>query len=561
MCPGFTRQRMPTSATNLYLRSGGSGPPLLLVHGYVHGYPQTYVTWHKVAPTLAQHCTVVLPDLRGDGDSAAPEPDAQHLASAERAMAQDLVAVMTALGFARFGLAGHDRGGRVAYRRALSGYYWFFLAQPAPWPETLIGGALDFYLCHTLQHWAGKPQAMAPEALAEYLRYFRNPAMIHATCEDYRVGLSGDVAHARANRDAGARIRSPVPAQWGAQQARGSHPVAMWQRWAEEIRGVALDCGHFVMEEAPEETAQALRQCVTAASRACAAGTAPTGPRLSPMAASCPALVCALVRAASRLQEAPDPLQHVRDPWRANARRHLQRRRSIWGDSMAKLRSSVAAPVVKAPRKPRYSPGKGPRWSWAMCWTTRAGRWKLRSRHRAVETAVTTYGKLDVLVNNAGIVIRKGIEETSEAEWDRIMAVNAKGVFLGTKAAIPAMRQAGGGSIINISSTAGLVGSPSAAAAYTATKGAVRLFTKVTAIQHANDHIRCNSVHPGPIETAMLQEAWADPAMRAERLGRIPLGRIGTPDDIAYGVLYLASDESSFVTGAELVIDGGATAQ
>jgi NAD(P)-dependent dehydrogenase (short-subunit alcohol dehydrogenase family) len=180
---------------------------------------------------------------------------------------------------------------------------------------------------------------------------------------------------------------------------------------------------------------------------------------------------------------------------------------------------------------------------------------------RAVETAVTKYGQLDVLVNNAGIVIRKGIEETSEADWDRIMAVNAKGVFLGTKAAIPAMRQAGGGSIINISSTAGLVGSPYGSAAYTATKGAVRLFTKVTAIQHAKDHIRCNSVHPGPIETAMLQEAWADPAMQAERLGRIPLGRIGTPDDIAYGVVYLASDESSFVTGAELVIDGGATAQ
>src|SRR6266436_3791257 len=179
----------------------------------------------------------------------------------------------------------------------------------------------------------------------------------------------------------------------------------------------------------------------------------------------------------------------------------------------------------------------------------------------AVDTVVRTYGKLDILVNNAGILIRKGIEETTEDDWDRIMAVNVKGVFMGTKYAIPAMRQAGGGSIINISSTAGLVGSPYGSASYTATKGGVRLFTKATALQHATDHIRCNSVHPGPIETAMLQEALADPTTREERLRRVPLGRVGTVDDIAYGVLYLASDESSFVTGSELVIDGGATAQ
>jgi NAD(P)-dependent dehydrogenase (short-subunit alcohol dehydrogenase family) len=180
----------------------------------------------------------------------------------------------------------------------------------------------------------------------------------------------------------------------------------------------------------------------------------------------------------------------------------------------------------------------------------------------AVETAVNRYGKLDVLVNNAGISIRKAIEDTTEEDWDRIMAVNAKGVFFGTKHAIPAMRQAGGGSIINISSTAGLVGNPYGSAAYTATKGAVRLFTKVTAIQHAKDKIRCNSVHPGPIDTPMLQEGIAaDPSRREEYLQRTPLGRIGTTEDIAYGVLYLASDESSFVTGSELVIDGGRTAQ
>src|SRR5215468_3066195 len=187
---------------------------------------------------------------------------------------------------------------------------------------------------------------------------------------------------------------------------------------------------------------------------------------------------------------------------------------------------------------------------------TREHDWRV-----AVATAVQAYGKLNVLVNNAGILFRSKIEETTVEDWDRIMAVNVKGVFLGTKYAIPAMRRAGGGSIVNISSTAGLVGSPQGTAAYTATKGAVRLFTKSTAIQHARDNIRCNSVHPGPIDTPMLQESLADPARQEDLLQRTPLGRIGTPEDIAYGVLYLASDEASFVTGSELVIDGGRTAQ
>ena len=179
---------------------------------------------------------------------------------------------------------------------------------------------------------------------------------------------------------------------------------------------------------------------------------------------------------------------------------------------------------------------------------TREADWRA-----AVATAVQTYGRLSVLVNNAGILFRAKIEDTSEADWDRIMAVNVKGVFLGTKAAIPALRQAGGGSIINISSTAGLVGSPGGTAAYTATKGAVRLFTKSTAIQHAREGIRCNSVHPGPIVTD--KKAWEG------RLRRLPMGRAGTADEVAYGVLYLASDESSYVTGSELVIDGGTTAE
>ena len=179
----------------------------------------------------------------------------------------------------------------------------------------------------------------------------------------------------------------------------------------------------------------------------------------------------------------------------------------------------------------------------------------------AVDTAVSAYGKLNVLVNNAGILIRKTLEETTGEDWDRIMSINAKGVFLGTRAAIPAMREAGGGSIVNISSTAGLVSSPSGSASYTATKGAVRLLTKSTAIQYAREGIRCNSVHPGPIETDMIQDSLNDPAQMELRMQRLPMGRVGKPEEVAYGVIYLASDESSFVTGSELVIDGGTTAQ
>ena len=191
---------------------------------------------------------------------------------------------------------------------------------------------------------------------------------------------------------------------------------------------------------------------------------------------------------------------------------------------------------------------------------TDEGDWK-----RAVDTVTSRYGKLDILVNNAGIVPRYSSEDTLETitaeDWDRVMGVNAKGVFLGTKFAIPLMKLAGGGSIVNISSGAGIAPNPDTPASYSASKGAVRIFTKAAAIQYAKDNIRCNSVHPGPVDTPMLRSAQSDPAMREERLQLIPLGRIGTPEEIAYGVLYLASDEASFVTGSELVIDGGRTAQ
>ena len=179
----------------------------------------------------------------------------------------------------------------------------------------------------------------------------------------------------------------------------------------------------------------------------------------------------------------------------------------------------------------------------------------------AIDNAVSTFGKVDVLVNNAGIWRGGRVEDTTVEDWDAILDVNAKGVFLGTKIAIPEMRKAGGGSVINISSVAGLVGGPRSTA-YTASKGAVRLLTKATAIQYAKEGIRANSIHPGAIDTDMIQQVWQDDDQyRADSLARTPLGRIGTAQDIAYGAMFLASDESSFMTGSELVIDGGSTAQ
>ena len=177
----------------------------------------------------------------------------------------------------------------------------------------------------------------------------------------------------------------------------------------------------------------------------------------------------------------------------------------------------------------------------------------------AVDAVVSAYGRLDILVNNAGIFQRANVEETSSADWDRMLSINGRGVFIGTKASIPAMRAAGGGSIVNISSVAGIIGS-AGSTAYNASKGAVRLLTKSTAVQHAAENIRANSVHPGPIETDMLDLVFPEDGMREARALNIPLGRMGRAEDVAKGVLFLASDESSYMTGSELVIDGGFTA-
>ena len=184
---------------------------------------------------------------------------------------------------------------------------------------------------------------------------------------------------------------------------------------------------------------------------------------------------------------------------------------------------------------------------------------KERDWENAVIKAVSTYGKLDILVNNAGILIMKGLEETESSDWDDVQEVNSKGVFLGTKAVISAMRDSGGGSIVNISSVAGLIGSKFAA--YGASKGLVRLLSKSTAVQYGSEGIRCNSVHPGIIETNMIERLIGTSEARQAQLDRTPLNIIATSRDVSFGVLYLASDESRYVTGSELVIDGGITAQ
>ena len=178
---------------------------------------------------------------------------------------------------------------------------------------------------------------------------------------------------------------------------------------------------------------------------------------------------------------------------------------------------------------------------------------------QAVDTAVERFGGLHILVNNAGIWDGGNVETQTVEGWDRTMDINAKGVFLGTKAAIPAMRESGSGSIVNISSTAGITGS-AGSTAYNASKGAVRILTKSTAVQYAAEGIRCNSVHPGPIDTQMIREAFPDDDVRNARISVLPMGRMGEMDDVAKGVLFLASDEASYMTGSELVIDGGATA-
>lgn len=281
--PGFVAHRIATTGTEIHAIVGGKGAPLLLLHGY----PQTHAIWHQVAPRLAESYTVVCADLRGYGDSGKPASDATHAAYSKRAMAQDMVEVMRALGHERFRLVGHDRGGRVAHRLCLDHpgavervavldisptrtmyrattqsfatayYHWFFLIQPYDLPERLIGADPVYYLRRKLGGWGS--EGLAPfdaRALAEYERCYANAATIHATCEDYRAAASIDLAHDDADAAAGRKVRCPLLALWGERGVvhRLFDPIADWQAVATDVRGRALSSGHYLAEEIPQET-------------------------------------------------------------------------------------------------------------------------------------------------------------------------------------------------------------------------------------------------------------------------------------------------------------------
>ncbi len=274
---GFRLSMIDVGDAVIRTRHGGSGPPLLLLHGH----PQTHWMWHKVAARLARDFTVVCTDLTGYGDSSKPESTADHARYGKRAMALDQVAVMRSLGFERFAVAGHDRGGRVAYRMALDhpgvvaslavldivptweafkrtdtafglGYWhWFFLAQPYDLPERMIAGMGDDYCLR------GRRHLFDAEALADYVRCYRDPRTVHAICEDYRAAASIDCALDEADHASGRRIACPLLALWGGRGylQQWYDVLAIWRDWCERsVRGRALDCGHYLAEEAPDDT-------------------------------------------------------------------------------------------------------------------------------------------------------------------------------------------------------------------------------------------------------------------------------------------------------------------
>ena len=274
--PGFKQVTKKTSGATIHFVTAGNGPPLLLLHGY----PDTHVMWRKVAPQLAQKFTVVAADLRGYGDSSKPPDGENHAGYSKRAMAQDQVEVMSSLGFEKFAVVGHDRGGRVAHRMALdhrdrvtklaildivptykvfhsvsnelatANFHWWFLIQKAPLPETLIGNNAEFWLKTRFERLP--PEALSKEAFAEYLRCFRDPAMIHATCEDYRAGATIDLIHDAADLDH--KISCPILVLWG---ERGVWPrmydvLDTWRERAANVSGKQIPSGHFIPEEKPE---------------------------------------------------------------------------------------------------------------------------------------------------------------------------------------------------------------------------------------------------------------------------------------------------------------------
>lgn len=284
--PNFERTTINTSGAKINLVKAGNGPGLLLLHGY----PQTHIMWHKIAPRLAENFTVVATDLRGYGDSSKPDGGLNHINYSKRAMAQDQVEVMLKLGYEQFYVVGHDRGARVSHRMALDHpqcvkklvlldiaptytmyattdkefatayYHWFFLIQPYDLPETLIAANPEYYLRKCLERWSKDVSAFTPEALAEYIRCFSDPAVIHATCEDYRAAATIDLEHDELDMEQ--KITCPVLVLWGGKGIIGRKydVLETWRERANDVCGQAIPCGHFLPEEASGQTYQVISQ-------------------------------------------------------------------------------------------------------------------------------------------------------------------------------------------------------------------------------------------------------------------------------------------------------------
>jgi haloacetate dehalogenase len=286
--PGYESRFTETSAGKIFARIGGTGSPVLLLHGY----PESNVMWHRLAPLLADQYQLIIPDLPGYGQSDAPEGGPKHAPYDKRSMAWAMIELMEQLGHKQFAIVGHDRGGRVAYRlaldhpervtkistldivptwemwsglnakRAMKVFHWTFLAQPFPLPEMLIGKAPVEYLEWKMLAWNGKGEnsVFDPRALDHYRAAFAQPARLHATCEDYRAGQTTDFEYDDADRKAGRKIAAPFLALWGTSgiPAAGESPLDVWKRWAMNVSGKPIQCGHFLPEEAPQETAAEL---------------------------------------------------------------------------------------------------------------------------------------------------------------------------------------------------------------------------------------------------------------------------------------------------------------
>lgn len=289
--PGFTSHRFTSSGADIHYVRAGQGEPVLLLHGY----PQTHVCWHRMAPELSKHYTVIVPDLRGYGDSSKPAGLPDHSNYSKRAMALDMVELMTSLGFDRFHLVSHDRGSRVSHRLAVDHpthvhtltvmdisptlkmfqnttmefarayYHWFLMLQPAPVPEELLAGKVPFYTLGRIGRAEPDLTPYDPAALAEYTRCYADPAAIHASCEDYRAAGTIDLVHDRADRAAGQRLSMPLLALWGAKGVVGTmfNCLEDWREVASDVRGCALPCGHFLPEEAPELTLAEVQNFLT----------------------------------------------------------------------------------------------------------------------------------------------------------------------------------------------------------------------------------------------------------------------------------------------------------